>query len=347
MTDLTISGFTIAPGERKRFEIPIARLFDNTPMKIPVEVIRSHTDGPKMFISGAIHGDEVIGTEIVKRVLARKEMHKLHGTLICIPIVNPFGYNNNTRYLPDRRDLNRCFPGSANGSMAARMAHIFLNEIVAKCQYGIDIHSGTSHRINFPQIRLELKDKTEIKLADAFGAPVILNSDLRQGTLRTAANERNVKMLLFEGGEALRIDDHSITVAVHGILNVMHTIGMLSGEKMFSTPQTVVTAKSSHWLRAQTSGSLRIIKKLGSFVQAGEVLGVISDPFGDILSEVRTAKPGIIISNVTMPLINKGNALFHIATLDEMKIIEKDEESKIVLDEDVDIENEDWFRPPI
>ena len=336
----------ISLGERRRFEIPIARLFDNTPMNIPVEVIRGHEEGPVIFVSGSIHGDEVIGTEIIKRLLSRKEMHRLKGTLIGIPIVNPFGYNNNTRYLPDRRDLNRCFPGSANGSMAARMAHIFLNEIVSKCQYGIDIHSGSSHRINFPQIRLELKDKQEMKLADAFGAPVILNSNLRNGTLRQAAKQLGVKMLLFEGGEALRYDEHSVTVALHGILNVMHTIGMLTGDS-FVTPQTVVTARSSHWLRAQTSGSLRILKKLGSFVQAGEVLGLISDPYGDILSEVSTAKPGIIISNVTMPLINKGNALFHIATLDEMKIVEKEEENKIVLDQDIDIENEDWYRPPI
>ena len=346
MEHLTISDMTIAKGQRKRFEIPIARLFDNTPMKMPVEVIRGSKPGPAMFISGSIHGDEVIGAEIVKRILGRKELAKLHGTLICIPIVNPFGYNNNTRYLPDRRDLNRCFPGSPSGSMASRMAHIFLSEIVEKCEFGIDIHSGSSHRINFPQIRLELKDKEEMKLADAFGAPVILNSSLRPGTLRKAAQERGVKMLLFEGGEALRFDDHSINIALHGILNVMHMIGMLTGEKTFTTPSTVVTAKSSHWIRAQTSGSLRILKKLGAFAQADDLLGVITDPFGELLSEVRTAKPGIIIATVTMPLINKGNALFHVATLNEMKIIE-DEESKIVLDQDIDIENEDWDHPPI
>lgn len=346
MKELVITDFVIKAGERKRFEIPIARLFDNTQMKMPVEVIRGQEGGPVMFLSAAIHGDEVIGTEIIKRVLARKELHKIHGSIICIPIVNPFGYNNNTRYLPDRRDLNRCFPGSASGSMASRMAYIFMKEIVSKCQFGIDIHSGTAHRINFPQIRLELKDKTEMKLADAFGAPVILNSTYRHGTLRQAAHALGVKTLLFEGGEALRFDEHTITVAVHGILNVMHQIGILSGEKMFSTPQTVITAKSSHWLRAQTSGSLRVMKKLGTFVQAGEVLGVISDPYGDLLSEVKSTKPGVIISNTSLPLINKGNALFHVATLDEMKIVDKGEESRIILDQDIDIENEDW-RPPI
>ncbi len=347
MHKFSIGKIQLKPGERKRFEIPIARLFDNTQMNIPVEVICGQKDGPAMFISGAIHGDEVIGTEVVKRILSRKELQKLCGTLVCIPIVNPFGYNNNVRYLPDRRDLNRSFPGSPKGSMAARMAHIFLTDIVEKCQYGIDIHSGSSHRINFPQIRLELKDKAEMKLADAFGAPVILNSGLRGGTLRKAANERGVKMLLFEGGEALRFDDHSITVAVHGILNVMHTVKMLSGEKTYASPSTVVTAKSSHWIRAQTSGSLRILKKLGSFVQAGELLGVISDPFGETLSEVKSLKPGIIISTVTMPLINKGNALFHIATLDEMKMIDNEQNSEVIFDQDLDIENEDWLRPPI
>lgn len=343
MATLNIAGNEILPGERKRFEIPVATLFDYTQLNIPIEVIRGTNDGPTMFISGAIHGDEIIGTEIVKRVLERKELEKISGTLICIPIVNPFGYNNNIRYLPDRRDLNRCFPGSPDGSLAARMAHTFLNEIVLKCDCGIDIHSAAIHRTNFPQIRLELELSEEMKLANAFGAPVILHSPLRPGTLRKAAQEKGVKILLFEGGEALRFDDHAMGVCVNGIINVMRAIKMLPRKKNPSTVYTVAVAKSSHWIRANTSGSLNIIKKLGSFVQAGDLLGVISDPFGARKVSVLASKPGIIIAIVTMPLVNRGNALFHIATLDEMKFVDEKVDKDIVLDQDIDIENEDWF----
>jgi hypothetical protein len=343
MAILKIAGNKIDLGERKRFDLPIATLFDYTQLNIPIEVIRGKEEGPTLFISAAIHGDEIIGTEIVKRVLEIKNLEKIHGTLICVPIVNPFGYNNNIRYLPDRRDLNRCFPGTEDGSLAARMAHTFLTEIVEKCDYGIDIHSAAIHRSNFPQIRLELgEDKKEYELAHAFGAPVILHSPLRPGTLRKAARERNVKMLLFEGGEALRFDSHAISVCVTGILNIMRAIDMMPYHDVESL-HTVITAKSSHWIRANTSGSLRTLKKMGSFVQAGDLLGIISDPFGARKVAVKASKPGVIVASVTMPLVNRGNALFHVATLDEMKFVDEKEDKDIVLDQDIDIENEDWF----
>jgi predicted deacylase len=342
MSIIKIAGHQIEIGERKHFEIPVATLFDYTKMSIPVEVIRGAKDGPVMFISGSIHGDEVIGAEIVKRLLTRKELSKVRGTLICIPIVNPFGYNNNIRYLPDRRDLNRCFPGSPGGSMAARMAHTFLHEIVAKCQYGIDIHSASVHRTNFPQMRLEIHDDEEMRLARAFGAPIIIHSPFRTGTLRKSASDLGVKTLLFEGGEALRFDENSINVALHGILNVMREIGMLKKHADLVQPVNIMVAKSSHWIRADESGSLRTLKRLGEFVQKKELLGVISDPLGRRQVPVHAMSSGVIIGAVTMPLVNRGNALYHIATLDEMKF-GTDVSENIVLDKDIDIENEDWF----
>jgi predicted deacylase len=338
---LSIANHDIYIGTRKKLEIPVATLFDYTPLSIPVEVIRGKRGGPTLFISAAIHGDEIIGSEIVKRLLARKELQKLRGTLIAIPIVNPFGYNNNIRYLPDRRDLNRCFPGSDEGSLAARMANTFMKEIVSKCDYGIDIHSGAQHRINFPQIRLDVTDKDCSNLAKAFAAPIVVHSPLRSGTLRKAAAEMGVKTLLFETGEALRFDEHSISVGLRGMLNVMRELKMLRKDDLMETSQTVIIAKSSHWIRAKESGSLRTLKKLGSFVSIGELLGLITDPFGARQVDVTAVKPGVIIGSVTMPLVNRGNALFHIATLEEMRI--NDENNNIVYDQDIDIENEDWF----
>lgn len=339
---IEICGKKIHPGERVRLEIPVASLFDYTNISIPVEIIRGVKDGPTMFVSGTIHGDEIIGAEIVKRLLARKEMKRVRGTLIAIPIVNPFGYNNNIRYLPDRRDLNRCFPGSPNGSLASRIANTFITEIVKKCDYGIDIHSGAVHRFNFPQVRLELQDEREIKMAKAFGAPVIINSPLRAGTLRQAAHDNEVRTILYEAGEALRFDDHSIGVGLHGIINVMREVGMLKRDDDMDYPTNVMIARSSYWIRAPQSGSLRTAKKLGAFVQPNELLGVISDPYGDRSVDIHSNSGGVIIGAVTMPLVNRGNALFHIATLEDMKFAADTGES-VVFDKDIDIENEDWF----
>ncbi len=339
-----IAGIKIKPGERTRLEIPIASLFDYTKITIPVEVIRGVKPGPTMFVSAAIHGDEIIGVEILKRLLARKELKRVRGTLIVVPIVNPFGYNNNLRYLPDRRDLNRCFPGSTGGSLASRIAHTFMHEVIEKCDYGIDIHSGAIHRFNFPQVRLEISDSAEMEMAKAFGAPVIINSPLRDGTLRQAAAALGIKTILYEAGEALRFDDHSINLGVHGIVNVLREIKMLKQDEMLDHPSNVMVAKSSYWLRAPESGSLRMVKKLGSFVQPGELVGVISDPYGDKQVSISTNSPGIIICITTMPLVNRGNAVVHLATLDEMEMAaEVSADSSVVFDKDIDIENEDWF----
>jgi predicted deacylase len=336
-----IAGQSIPKGKRVRLEIPIASLFDYTTMSIPLEVIRGQTDGPVVFVSGAIHGDEIIGVEIIKRVSKRKELNKINGTIILIPIVNPFGYNNNVRYLPDRRDLNRTFPGSKEGSLAARIAYTFLHEIVAKCNYGIDIHSGSVHKDNFPQIRISEFDQESSDLAQVFGAPVVLKSGLRTGTLRKACHELGIKTLLYEAGEALRYDDHSINIGVHGILNVFKKLGMISKSSSEGRkPRTVIQVKSSYWIRARNSGSLRIMKKIGTFVKENELLGILTDPFGDNKVDVRASKAGIIIGCITMPLVNHGNALFHIATIEEMEVMG---DGSIVFDSDIDIENEDWF----
>jgi uncharacterized protein len=343
MSDFILYNTTVKGGERKRVEIPVASLFDYTKISIPIEIVNGGKGGPTLFVSAAIHGDEIIGVEIVRRLLARKELADLKGVLVAIPVVNPFGYNSNTRYLPDRRDLNRCFPGSEKGSLAARIANTFIQEVVSKCDYGIDIHSGAIHRFNFPQVRLLINDQAELNMAKAFGAPVIINSPLRSGTLRKTCQDLGIKSILYEAGEALRFDDHAINTGVHGILRVMQEVGVLEVDEPDPLPTNVMIAKSSYWLRAPESGSLRIKKSFGSFVQTNDILGTISDPYGDRKVEVRVQNPGVIIGAITMPLVNRGNALFHIATLDDMQFVSDDESTSIVLDQDIDIENEDWF----
>lgn len=323
--NLVINGTKIEKGKRKQLEIVIAKLYDHTDITIPVEVIRGKEEGPVMFVSGAIHGDEINGVESIKRLLSRKKiLSSIKGTLIAVPIVNVFGFNRNLRYLPDRRDLNRTFPGSKNGSLASRIAYVFMKEIVMKCQYGIDLHTGSAHRFNLPQVRGCLDNPEVEKLAKAFGVPVILNSNMRDGSLRQAAFEKGINILLFEGGEALRYDEKIISSAESGIIAVMCEIGMIQKKSVRSRlpkSREVFRAESSHWVRAPISGSLQVKKKIGNKVSKDQILGIISNPFGTEKTYVKAKKTGIIIGITMMPLVSNGDALFHVATFDNVRAV--------------------------
>jgi uncharacterized protein len=335
---LEISGVNILPGKRKKVEIPVAHLFDSTKMSIPVEIIRGKETGPVLFVSAAIHGDEINGVEVIKRLLASKRINsKIKGTLIAVPIVNVYGYNRNSRYLPDRRDLNRCFPGSEKGSMGGQMANIFMREIVEKSTHGIDLHTGAIHRTNLPQIRACLDDPETCRLANAYSVPVIINSNTRDGSLRQAALEKGIPMLLFEGGEALRYEEKVIQTALMGILSIMESIGMIVPieRKRKRLYKEVYTARSSFWMRAPHSGSLRVRVKLGSMVTEGQVLGQVSDPYGTNVAKVVSFKTGIIIGMTMLPLVNKGDAIFHIATFEDSEAVEERLE---IFDEALDVD---------
>lgn len=312
-----IGGEYVAPGERKKIQLEVASLYDYTKLTIPIEVIRGKEPGPTLFISAAIHGDEINGVEIIKRLLKKPVLNRLKGTLIAIPVVNVFGFNNKSRYLPDRRDLNRCFPGNLKGSVGSRLAKIFMNEIVSKCTHGIDLHTGAIHRSNLPQIRASLDDQRTNELAKCFGVPVVVNSKTRDGSLREAARMKKVVSLLFEGGEALRFEESVIKTGTNGCLAVMREIGMLPMTvKQKRSKQNSYIAEDSHWIRAPHSGSFRAIKKIGSHVYEGDLLAVISDPFGENPFEVFAKEEGIIIGMSMIPLVNKGDAMVHIATFE-------------------------------
>jgi predicted deacylase len=282
-------------------------------------VIRGKRRGPVLFISAAIHGDEINGTEIVRRLSIKKSVKNLRGTLILIPIVNIFGFNHKSRYLPDRKDLNRSFPGSPNGSLAARVANLFMKEVVSKCSHGIDLHTGAIHRYNLPQIRAAFDDKATEKLGASFGAPVMINSKLRDGSLREAARKKNVKMLLFEGGQALRFEENIIRLGVKGCLSVMREIGMLTHKNAPKEERQVFHAQSSSWVRAPKSGTFVSKISVGDYVSEGDVLAVISDPFGTEECEVYCHVEGIVIGTSQLPLVNQGDAMFHVGSLNKIK----------------------------
>jgi predicted deacylase len=317
MKPFVIAEQNIQAGERKRVNLFVARLYDATEMSIPVEIIRGKNDGPTLFISGAIHGNEINGVEIVRLVSQQKELADLYGTLILIPIVNIFGFNNKTRYLPDNRDLNRCFPGFEGGSLASRMAHQFHTEILTKCDFGIDLHTGGNHRYNLPQIRTEIANPKNLELAKSFDVSAIINSSVRDGSLRQAAADLGIPCLLYEGGEALRFNPEAIQIGVRGIFSFMKAIGMLDSveEQMQKTREQYV-AKSSYWLRAPTSGILHTRRRVGEFVKEFDLLATITDPFGERLSEVVASRDGVIIGMTTLPLVTNGDATFHIGVSD-------------------------------
>jgi len=321
--DITIGNVTIKPGENSSFDLPVTKLYTNTPIAIPVHVIRGKKPGPRLFVSAAIHGDELNGVEIIRRLLKQSSLKRLRGTLIAIPVVNVHGFINHSRYLPDRRDLNRSFPGSQSGSLAARLANLFMTEIVNQCTHGIDLHTGAIHRENLPQIRANLDDQETTELAESFGVPVLLNSDLRDGSLRESAAEQGIPMLLYEAGEALRFNEVSIRAGVRGVTNVMRKLEMLpKSSKIRKAHIRPVMAHSSSWERAPASGVVRNTVKLGERISKGQVLALVEDPFGLTESVIVSKYSGIVIGKTNLPLANEGDALFHIARFGKVSQVE-------------------------
>jgi predicted deacylase len=320
---LVINGITISRGSRTTIDLPAGRLYTHAPMNMPVHVISGKRSGPRLFVSAAIHGDEINGVEIIRRLLKLAILKRLRGTIIAVPIVNVHGFINHSRYLPDRRDLNRSFPGSEKGSLAARLAHLFMEEIVSKSTHGIDLHTGAIHRSNLPQIRANLDDEETEHLARAFKVPVIISANLRDGSLRESAAENGIPMLLYEAGEALRFDEVAIRAGVQGIVNVMRMLEMLPASRRKPKQETgPVVARSSSWIRAADSGILRAMVPLGRRVKKGTLLGVVADPFGEREIQVTAPFSGIVIGRSNLPLVNEGDALYHIARFGDIQEVE-------------------------
>jgi len=309
---ITVGETVVQPGERATVRLPVADLYTGTSLAMPVHVVCGRRDGPVLFVSAAIHGDELNGVEIIRRLLKRKALSSMRGTLLAVPIVNVHGFLDQSRYLPDRRDLNRSFPGSRKGSVAARMAHTFMHEIVEKADFGIDLHTGAINRSNLPQIRGNLDDEATLNLAKAFGAPVIVNSNVRDGSLRQCAADRGMPMLIYEAGEALRFDELSIRAGLRGTVNAMRHIGMLPLSKK-TRPVSPVLADSTSWVRAPESGIVIPRVELGSRVTAGQALAIIGDPVSDEEVQVKAPFDGIIIGQSKLPLAHEGDALFNVA----------------------------------
>jgi uncharacterized protein len=300
-------------GARIRLELPAARLATGSPLGLPVEVVHGLRPGPRVWLAAAIHGDELNGVEIIRQVLGECSPRRLAGTLVAVPIVNVFGFITESRYLPDRRDLNRSFPGSARGSLAARIAHLFMKEVVEGSQVGIDLHTGSADRTNLPQIRADLSDGETRELARAFGAPIVIHSGLRDGSLRAAAGARGARVLVYEGGEPRRFNRSAIDAGVAGTLRVLAALGMRRNAS--SPPGPILESRKTVWIRAGRSGLFRSEVEPGDRVEKGQRVGLIKDAFGDQALRVKARTAGVVIGLSLQPHVNRGDALMHVAEL--------------------------------
>lgn len=309
----TIAGVTIDPGSSATLAIPVSATATGLPASLHVRVLHGARPGPCIFVSAAIHGDEIIGTAVIQRLLAKLDAVGMAGTVLFLPVVNIFGFQAHSRYLPDRRDLNRSFPGSARGSLAAQLANIFLKHVICHCSLGIDIHSAAVHRYNLPQIRIAPDNDRLRELAMLFGAHAVIESPLRPGSLRDIARGEGVDMLLMEAGEALRFDELSVRCGVNGVLNVMAHLGMIQPHPEATQVTIPARSRRSIWIRAPRGGLCVLAAKSGDAVTKGQIIGRVAGIFGDDAMEFRAPIDGIIIGHAVLPVVNQGDALVHIA----------------------------------
>jgi predicted deacylase len=309
---ITILGETVPPGTHRRLDLDVGRLPSGHQLSMPVEVVHGRRPGPALWLSGAIHGDELVGIEIIRHVLNELEADQLSGLIVAAPVVNVFGFVFQSRYLPDRRDLNRSFPGSATGSLAARSARLFMDKVVAICDVGIDFHAGSDSRSNLPQIRGNMEDPETRRLALAFGAPVAIHAKPPGGSLRAAALKRGKTVLLFEGGEPARFNPPAVEAGVGGTLRALTALGMLEGPRA-PPPGEVLMSRATRWTRAPRGGIIRLDVSLGERVQKGDRVGVISDPLVRGETQVFSRSSGIVIGVTVNPLVSLGDAVVHVA----------------------------------
>ena len=308
--EIIINGKTFKPGESGEVSLNTYRVPTRTIIEIPVYIFRSKNEGPAILFSAGMHGDEVNGIEIIRNLLKSKHFDKLKcGSVIAIPIINIISFLNGSRDLPDGRDLNRCFPGSKSGSLGSRVAYDMMHEIIPQIDFGVDFHTGGAKINNYPQIRCVFDDKRNVELASLFAAPFTIDSPYREKTLRQEAEKKGKSILVYEAGESLRFNKLAITEGISGCLRMLNHLKMIDSK--IPTNKTILI-KHTTWVRAKASGLFRTTKKYGYHIEKEEVIGTISDPFGEFEMELKAPEDGFIIGINNQPVINEGDALIHI-----------------------------------
>jgi|SRR6201993_413886 len=314
MSSIKIHQETIELGENKIVSLNTYELPTKTKIEIPIYVFRSQQPGPTVLLSAGMHGDEINGIEVIRKIITRKEIQNLLcGTLIAIPVMNTVSFLYQSRDLPDGRDLNRCFPGTKNGSLGSLIAYDLMKEIIPLIDVGVDFHTGGAKISNYPQLRCTFEDEASLRIAKLFSAPLIINSVYRENTLRKEAAKKNKPILVFEGGESLRFDYQAINEGLNGCLRLLHHHKMIKDE---IPPNPYVQLKKSAWVRAKLSGLFHISKPNGAYVNKDEILGAICNPFGQVEARIISPFDGYIVGVNNQPVVNQGDALIHIGTED-------------------------------
>lgn len=308
---LILLGKEIKKGASTVLDLEVAKLHTRTTVKVPLIVERAKEDGPVVLLLAGLHGDEVNGVGIIREIIAQKLNKPKNGTIICIPVFNIFGYLIQTREFPDGRDLNRVFPGSTNGSLASQFAYQFIENIAPYVDYVIDFHTGGGDKDNIAQIRCNNAEKDTMNLAAIFNPPFIIHSSYIPKSLRETLNKMKKTVLLFEGGKSKNFDPNIIAHGVRGTKNILSHLGMIDG--VIEKTEQPIYVKKSKWLRASYSGMFKILVKNGAFVTKKQVLGHILDPFGDFKKKVIAPFDGYIFCINKTPIVNKGDAIFHIS----------------------------------
>lgn len=318
MKVVKIAGQEIKPGESKEINIKIARLPSHTQIDTPIFAHRALEDGPVLALMAGMHGDEINGVEIVRRILDSDLNRAKRGTVVCMPIVNVYGFLNYSREVPDGKDINRSFPGNKSGSLASRVAYHLMREVIPYIDYGIDFHTGGAARTNYPQVRCVMSNEKNAELAAAFNAPFTIDSPFRPRSLRQAASKKGKNIIVYEGGESLRFDTHAIEAGLSGALRLMKHLNMIDWAPEASEENRVIW--NSTWVRARTAGLFQANIRAGNKVEKNQWLGTMTDPFGEFKEQIKSPTTGYVIGLNNAPVINAGDALLHIGLDDSCKI---------------------------
>ena len=329
-------GRTVEAGTMERLTWNATEAFSGTTVPTPVIVSHGAQQGPTLCLTAAVHGDELNGIETVRRIIHSIPPEKLNGTLIGVPIVNMAGFQRHSRYLPDRRDLNRFFPGHPRGSSASRIAYSFFREVIVRCDGLVDLHTGSFHRTNLPQLRANLDNEAVVKLTEGFGSTIILHSEGGVGTLRRAAVEAGIPAVTLEAGEPLRLQDDEVRESVRGVFTLLETLGMYDKRGIRGGPEPVYY--TSEWVRADTGGILFSKIKLGKRIKRDDLLGTVTDPISNEQEEIRSPFSGRVIGMALNQFVMPGFATYHIGIEAEDADDAKQDEDPVMLSHDVAFE---------
>ena len=308
---LKFGGESVALGQRRNLALTVSQSYSGAPVTLPITVWRAAKPGPAVFVTAAVHGDELNGTGIVREIILNAPFELRTGSLVLVPVVNLLGFERHTRYLPDRRDMNRCFPGSADGSLASRMAHAIFSSVISQCDYGIDLHTAAVRRTNFPSVRADLKNPEAARIARAFGCEVIVNRKGPKASLRREACDAGCATVILEAGEVWKIEPNVVQYGVRGIRNVLIELGMVEGDR--EEPVYQVWTRKTTWVRASFGGMLAFHVAPGDIVEKDQPLATNTNLLGEEQNVLRSPSDGIVLGITTLPTVTPGNPVCHIA----------------------------------